>query len=81
MIPQIIHQIWEGKTESLPDVFLEFSETWKNHHTGWKYEFWDRNRMETFVHDYFPEIEDLYFSYRYDVQRWDMIRYFSSITK
>ncbi|MCC8134242.1 MAG: hypothetical protein LIP04_12180 [Tannerellaceae bacterium] len=75
MIPKIIHQIWEGCTEHLGDVYQSLGETWREHHPDWTYEFWDENRMENLVYDHFPELLDIYFGYPYPVQRWQMIRY------
>ena len=75
MIPQIIHQVWEGKTERLPKQFIQFAETWKEHHPNWQYEFWNKKRMDAFVRKYYPEFADIYFGYGYDVQRWNAIRY------
>ena len=75
MIPHIIHQVWEGKTELLPEQFMQFAETWKENHPAWQYEFWEKKRMDTFVRKYYPEFAGTYFGYRYDVQRWDAIRY------
>jgi len=49
MIPKIIHQMWDGKTDTLPEFFLQLSETWKEHHPDWQYEFWDGNRMADFA--------------------------------
>ena len=74
-IPKIIHQIWEGKTERLPDVFAQFSNTWKALHPDWQYEFWNKKRMDALIRKEYPEFSDTYFGYRYDVQRWDAIRY------
>jgi mannosyltransferase OCH1-like enzyme len=75
LIPKIIHQIWEGKSEPLPDFFRQLGETWKENHPIWTYEYWDGKRMETFVDVYFPEMKEVYYGYKYDVQRWDIIRY------
>jgi mannosyltransferase OCH1-like enzyme len=75
MIPKIIHQVWEGKTEPLPEFLSQLSETWKTNHTQWQYEFWDGDRMENLVNNYFSNFSSTYFSYRYPVQRWDAIRY------
>jgi mannosyltransferase OCH1-like enzyme len=61
MIPKIIHQIWEGRTEYLRDSYKLLGETWKEHHPDWKYEFWEENRLDDFVYDYFSEIVDIYF--------------------
>ena len=75
MIPKIIHQIWEGKTERLPKQFVLFSASWKEFHPAWQYEFWDKKRTDAFVRNHYPEFADIYFGYRYDVQRRDAIRY------
>lgn len=75
MIPKIIHQIWDSKKYPLPTFFAELSETWKENHPSWKYEFWDYDRMEEFVSSYYPDFYDIYHGYTYDVQRWDIIRY------
>jgi mannosyltransferase OCH1-like enzyme len=75
MIPKIIHQVWEETTDPLPDFFSQLSETWKEHHPDWQYEFWDRIRMEDFVKQHFTDFSETYFNYRYSVQRWDAIRY------
>ena len=75
MIPKIIHQIWEGRTEYLGDAYKLLGETWKEHHPDWKYEFWDESRIVDFIYDYYPEMIDIYFGYQYNVQRWHVIRY------
>jgi mannosyltransferase OCH1-like enzyme len=74
-IPEIIHQVWEGKTSPISELALQLAETWKKHHSGWQYELWNKERMESFVMENFPEMEKIYFGYKYDVQRWDVIRY------
>lgn len=75
MIPKIIHQIWEGKSEPLPAYFKDFAQTWKDNHPDWVYEFWDEKRMNDFISDFYPDFGDIYYRYPYSVQRWDVIRY------
>lgn len=75
MIPKIIHQIWSGTKEPLPAFFHNLGETWKEFHPKWQYEFWDNNRMISFVREFYPQYEDLYNRYPYDIPRWDVIRY------
>jgi mannosyltransferase OCH1-like enzyme len=74
-IPKIIHQIWSGIDESLPEHFKILGETWKEHHPAWKYEFWDNDRMNIFVRENYPNYWDAYNRFLYNVQRWDAIRY------
>ena len=75
MIPKILHQIWSDVNEPLPDFFIQLSRTWKNSHPEWKYEFWDDNRMASFINTCEPYLADTYNNFKYDVQRWDFIRY------
>jgi len=75
MIPKIIHQVWEGRSDPLPDFYKQLGETWKKHHPDWKYEFWNGDRMETFIENNFPYFTDTYFNFKYNIQRWDVIRY------
>ena len=74
-IPKIIHQIWSGVNEPLPNHFKMLGETWKEHHSMWKYEFWDNTRMNNFIHEFYPQYLDTFNSFTYNVQRWDAIRY------
>ena len=73
MIPKIIHQLWEGA--SLPELCKQLGKTWKAHHSDWRYEFWDGDRMRSFVKNHFPHLEDACLSFKYNIQRWDVIRY------
>lgn len=75
MIPKIIHQVWDGVNRPLPEFNKKLAGTWKAYFHEWQYEFWDKRRMETFINDFFPEMKNIYFGYRYDVQRWDVFRY------
>ena len=75
-IPKIIHQIWEGRDGSIPgDLLLRMAETWKEENPSWEYRFWNYKTIDQFLLEYFPGFIDKYFSFRYDVQRWDAIRY------
>jgi mannosyltransferase OCH1-like enzyme len=64
MIPKIIHQVWEGRRDPLPDFYKQLSETWKEHHPDWQYEFWNGDRIEAFVEDNFPHLKDAYFNFK-----------------
>ena len=74
-IPKIIHQIWSGVTEPLPEYFKELGETWKEHYPDWEYMFWDNDKMNAFVQEHYPQYWDIYSRFPYNVQRWDAIRY------
>jgi len=74
-IPKIIHQIWEGQDEPLPNFLRVLGNTWKELHPDWQYEFWDHQRMITFLKDYYSGYWERFHSFKYNVQRWDAIRY------
>lgn len=73
-IPKIIHQIWVEKIP-LPEFFYQFGETWKVFNPSWEYIFWDKSKIDSFVQKNFPDYISILKGYKYDVQRWDVIRY------
>ncbi|MDR2773644.1 MAG: glycosyl transferase [Tannerella sp.] len=72
-IPKIIHQIYEDP--DIPECLLEIAETWKQHHPGWEYRFWNKPAIERFMESVCPEYVSRYNAFPFDVQRWDAIRY------
>ncbi|MDR2954542.1 MAG: hypothetical protein LBV43_05630 [Prevotella sp.] len=74
-IPKIIHQIWSGIDEPLPNGFRILGNTWKNYHPTWEYILWDNQKMNDFILEYYPQYWEIYNSFHYNVQRWDAIRY------
>lgn len=74
-IPKIIHQIWSGNDNPLPKVFQVLGDTWKRDYPDWEYRLWDDARMSAFVKKYYPEYEEIYSQFPYNIQRWDAIRY------
>ena len=74
-MPKIIHQVWEGRSEPLPETFAHLSESWKKHYPEWQYFYWDGKRMDNFIETYYPQFVEIYRSFSYHVQRWDAIRY------
>lgn len=75
-IPKIIHQVWEGRSESkMPARLQIWARTWQENNPDWEYHLWDGKEMDQLVADYFPEYKELYAHFPYNVQRWDTIRY------
>ncbi|WP_165045083.1 glycosyltransferase family 32 protein [Dysgonomonas sp. ZJ709] len=75
IIPKIIHQIWSGISAPLPYHFNVLGDTWKRDYPDWKYEFWDNDKMNSFILEYYPQYMDIFARFPYNVQRWDAIRY------
>lgn len=75
-IPKIIHQVWEGRNGEEPGkILFELAESWKNENPEWEYRFWNYQAIDQFLLDYYPEFIEKYKDFRFDVQRWDAIRY------
>ena len=75
-IPKIIHQVWSNIEEPLPEFFKELMKTWKEHHPDWEYILWDNDKMNGFIQEFYPEYWIPYNSIKYNIQKWDIIRYF-----
>ena len=73
-IPPIIHQIYEDPSGP-PDVLLRMAESWKKFMPDWEYRFWDKPMIQDFLTSVCPDFMDCYYSYPFNVQRWDAIRY------
>ena len=73
-IPRIIHQIYFDQSGP-PAYLLDISQSWKELNPDWEYKFWNGNDVNSFIQEYYPELIPAYNSLRYDVQRWDAIRY------
>ncbi len=73
--PKIIHQIWSGIEEPLPKHFEILGETWKENHPSWEYILWDNDRMNMFIQKFYPQYWNKYNGFKYNIQRWDAIRY------
>lgn len=74
-IPKIIHQIWSGIDEPLPNIFRILGDTWKHDYPDWEYRVWNDQMMNDFIQQYYPQYWEIYQKFPYNIQRWDAIRY------
>ncbi len=74
MIPKIIHQTW--KDENIPDKWKKSNEMWKKTHPDWEYKLWTDNMIVDYIKTNYPNYLKLFNSYKYHIQRVDVIRYF-----
>jgi len=74
-IPKIIHLTYKQK-DTIPTVWKDTIEIWKNKNPDWQVWFWDdednRNLIKTKYSFFLP----IYDSYEYGIQRADAVRYF-----
>ncbi|KAI9208643.1 nucleotide-diphospho-sugar transferase [Polychytrium aggregatum] len=73
-IPKIIHQSW--KTEALPKKFVQWSDSWKQHHPTWTYILWTDDMNRKFIETSFPWFLDTYDALPKNINRADASRYF-----
>jgi len=73
-IPRIIHQTW--KNNDIPDKWKLSSFMWKKHHPDWTYILWTDKMIRDYIMLGYPQFLKLFDSYKYPIQRVDMIRYF-----
>lgn len=58
----------------LPKHFETLGKTWRYYYPDWKYELLDNDRLNKFVVDNYPEYWLKYNKFKYNIQRWDIIR-------
>lgn len=72
-IPKIVHQTWSSR--DLPVDFERFQLSWRKHHAGWEYRFYDDEGCRSFIEEYCPELLAVYDAYPRQIQRVDLFRY------
>jgi hypothetical protein len=72
-IPRVIHQIWFQGSPNLPEKYRKFQQTWKET-TGFKYEFWDAERIESLL-VYDNKWKETYHSFPTMIQKIDFAKY------
>jgi mannosyltransferase OCH1-like enzyme len=75
-IPRVLHQIFFGGPDAVPDSYRAYAATWRANHPEWTYEFWDAKRCRDLLVEHYPWFLPIYDAYRHRIQRVDAIRYF-----
>src|SRR3972149_1807328 len=79
---KIIHQIWFGtfptkkEAEKMFKKLALYRHSWINKNPDWTHIIWNKSMCKKLLQLYYPEHLELFHSYKYDIQRCDMIRYF-----
>lgn len=81
MIPKIVHQIFirfkNGKDlEQIPEFNFSHKKTqkWCNENK-YQLKLWDEGEVYDLIREYYPEYEQLYQDFRFEIQRCDFVRY------
>jgi len=72
--PKIIHQTY--KDIHIPEDWKISQTMWKKMHPDYQYMFWTDLDIRNYIKINYPEFLELHDSYKYNIQRADMIRYF-----
>ena len=79
---RIIHQVWFG---TIPDKraakkyyekLKRYRDSWKIHNPNWCHIEWNKDLCVQLIKTYYPEHEEMFKKYKYEIQRCDTIRYF-----
>lgn len=71
--PRIIHQTW--KSDSVPDEWRGYQESWRRHHPQWEYRLWTDAELRDLIASHHPEMLPRFDAYPLGVQRADVGRY------
>lgn len=72
MIPKIIHQTW--KSAEIPPHLRGFQDSWRHHHPGWEYRFWDDAANEALLAEHYPQFLDYFRTATPNILRIDLVR-------
>jgi mannosyltransferase OCH1-like enzyme len=76
-IPKIIHQFAPNDKTKWPKVWQICQQSWQKNFNEWEYKMWDDKDLDSFMQNNYTIFYDLlYTKYRYNIQRYDMARYF-----
>jgi len=71
-----MHQIGPKDKTLWPKAWLICEETWKKNFENYEYIFWDDEKMNVFISNYYPLFyEYLYKKFPYNIQKYDFARY------
>jgi hypothetical protein len=72
-IPKTIHQSW--KTAEVPERWRPLQRSWPERHPSWEYRFWTDRDNRALIAEHYPDLLELYDSYRLDICRAELARY------
>ena len=74
-VPPILHHISLGSGATTHSKWAEVRQTCLDIHPGWEAHLWTDDTADAFVATQFPELREMWRSYRYPIQRIDALRY------
>lgn len=74
-VPPIIHHVSLGSGAESHSQWMEVRQTCLDIHPGWEAMLWTDDKANAFVAEHFPELQAMWESYRYPIQKIDSLRY------
>jgi hypothetical protein len=74
-VPPILHHISLGAGAATHSKWAEVRQSCVDIHPGWEAHLWTDDTADAFVAKHFPELREMWLSYRYPIQRIDALRY------
>ncbi|KAM7217580.1 glycosyltransferase [Rhypophila decipiens] len=74
-VPPILHHVSLGSGAQSHSKWMEVRQTCLDIHPGWEAMLWTDDKANAFVAEQFPELESMWQSYRYPIQKIDSLRY------
>jgi len=80
---KVVHQVWFGLMPSKKQAKKMYKDlkrcrdSWKIKNPDWCHIEWDKEMSLSLIKTFYPQHEELFKSYSYEIQRCDVIRYFA----
>lgn len=75
-IPRVIHQIWFQGQENMPQRYLTYQRNTIELHRGYKYVFWNSQKIEALIKKRYPSFYDIWMKLPYMIQKIDAAKIF-----
>jgi mannosyltransferase OCH1-like enzyme len=76
-IPKIMHFIWLGDNK-LPDIYLDYIESWIKNHEDWIFCFWNDDNIPTLINQKYYDETNVY-AMKADILRYELLYFFGGV--
>ena len=76
-IPKIMHFIWIGNNK-IPDIYLEYIESWLKNHNDWIFCFWNDQNIPKLINQKYYDDTDI-FAMKADILRYELLYIFGGV--
>ena len=76
VFPKLIHLVYlVFDSPTMPEAWRKNLEEWKKKNPDYKVILWNDKMADNLLDTKYPDLKDMYYSYKYNIQRADVIRY------